>query len=146
MKEIPHTIIWGVGSKINKFERKKSEINWKFFWLESCGQLPLKWICNIARLNLDERCPWLMIGHLCLLCSKDVLYVLRSHKWPLLSIFLQDLIADCKIFIWRVIARNFQAKKNFHLFLIFFAQTCSDLFIFEPKPQIIVWGIFSTQF
>ena len=51
-----------------------------------------------------------------------------------MSIFDQDLIVQCYIFIVRVIARNFYAKFFFRLFLIFFAQTCSDLFIFEPKP------------
>ena len=43
-------------TSLNKFERKKSEIIGKKFWPKSCGQLISKWICNIAQLNLDERC------------------------------------------------------------------------------------------
>ena len=60
VEKIPYTIIRGFGSKMNKSEqvwaKKKSEINGKTFWLKSCGQLPLQWICNIAQLNLDQRC------------------------------------------------------------------------------------------
>ena len=63
----------------------------------------------------------------------------------LMSVFHQNLTVHCYIFIVRIIARNFLAKIFFRLFLIFFAQTCSDLFIFDPKPQIIMWHSFSTH-
>ena len=43
-------------SSLNKFERKKSEINGNFVWLKSYRQLPLQWICNIGKLDLDQRC------------------------------------------------------------------------------------------
>ena len=63
-------------------------------------------------------------------CSKEVIYDFLVHKvrsyyikgiyHQLWESFFQDLIVQCYIFILRVIARNFQAKKKFRLFLIFF--------------------------
>ena len=39
----------------------------------------------------------LISGHLWLLCSKHISYVLKSHKWPHVTIFHQNLIARCWI-------------------------------------------------
>ena len=44
-----HIVIWGFGSKLNKFKQvwaEKIRYKWNFFWPKNCGQWPQHLLCN----------------------------------------------------------------------------------------------------
>ena len=57
----------------------------------------------------------LISGHLCLLCIKNTSYVLKSHKSPHMTIFLQNLIARCYIPIVKGNCPQLFGQKKFRL-------------------------------
>jgi hypothetical protein len=94
--------------------------------------------------NFDEKWSYDVIYYF--LVHKRYAYYIRAINDHLWASFIKIWLHTVKSQLLMVIGRNFLAKKFFRLFLIFFAQTCSNLFIFETKPQIKVWGVISTQF
>jgi hypothetical protein len=152
VEKIPHTIIWGFGSKMNKSEQvwtKKIRNKRKIFLALNLRAITLK--MNMLHCTIKSWWKMLIIGHLWLLCSKDVLYVLKSHKWLIMSYFHKDLNMQCFISIIGVIARNFWAKFFFPFIPDFFRSNLFRLVHFwtqtsKNSMEYFFHSILSTDF